>query len=171
MSRAFLAANELKSMRTWAYVPAALEDQVADNLARFLVSGGVFLPEQAHSAWEHSFRRLPARQGLLIVEDELATPMDPFLSRFRGSFATNDTDVFHWYAMDTESNAGDVEKFIHSRSSGYPLNSFLIGSSRHRLPAQLRTGDIEELASSVDAVVVGAWDNESVVICQVAENR
>jgi hypothetical protein len=167
LSKAFLAVTELQSTRTWAYVPASRENDVSDDVAGSLASGGVFSPAGATSAWESSFSRLRAAHGLLIVEDELATPADPFLARFHGSFATNETDVFHWYTLREESAPAEVESFIHSRSSAYPLNAFLIDSPLAGLPTSLPSEFLENLVSSVDAVIVSAWDGESVAVCQV----
>jgi hypothetical protein len=69
--------------------------------------------------------------------------------------------------LDSESVSENVGSFIHSRSSGYPLNAFLVESSIHRLPQRLNSDLLETLVSSVRAVIVSGWDAESVVVCQV----
>jgi hypothetical protein len=165
LSRAFLAVSDLESTQTWAYVPASRVSDALTNLAW----GGIFTPKSAKSAQEFTFRRLQATQGLVIVEDELATPADPFLSRFRGSFAINETDVFHWLALGASSISAELEAFVNSRSSGYPLNAFLVNSSLTSLPEHLSSDFIATLVDSVDAVIVSAWDAESVAVCQVRQ--
>ena len=170
MSQAILATTELDSGDVWAYIPASQETEISEDLATFLASGGIFSPEEARNSWEHLFRKSQFSGGLLIVEDELASPGDPFLERFRGSFATNDSDVFHWLVLSSKTDAVEVERFIHSRSSGYPLNAFLVDSSADSLPVRLGSGIMETLVACVEAIFVSAWDGESLVVWRVGRD-
>ena len=117
LSKAFLAVTELQSTRTWAYVPASRENDVSDDVAGSLASGGVFSPRRGHERLGKLVQQTQGRARVAHRGGRVGHASGPVSGGFHGSFATNETDVFHWYTLREESAPAEVESFIHSRSS------------------------------------------------------
>jgi hypothetical protein len=101
---------------------------------------------------------------LLIVEDELARPEDPFLEDITTDWVSYREDVLHLREVKGRFGLTDAE-FLNSSSSGYPLNAFVIFPWPGPKPmGPLTDEDINGLVGMVRIIIVGAYDAEATLL-------
>jgi hypothetical protein len=101
------------------------------------------------------------RAGTLVIEDELARPGDPVLSRLTAPYLTEEGRVYWFVGIEPSAAERGVTR-LHESSSGYPTNAFVLSVPVDHVTA---IGPLaERLPTILRAIVVAAFDAESFVI-------
>jgi hypothetical protein len=104
--------------------------------------------------------------SLLFVEDDRATPGDPFLEQWRSETVTLGDEVYHWLVLSAE-NVGEVADFIIRSSSGYPTNAVISSTDTETSfgdMAEISAADIKQIIQQLEAVIVTAYDCDGYVL-------
>lgn len=107
-----------------------------------------------------------AGPATLVVEDAYALPTDGWVADRRpDDVAVAGEVVVHWLALPADRGAAG--RFLLRKGGGYPTNAFVVG----RPPAELGLAPMAAVpdlpaavAGRVEAIVVAAYDAESVVV-------
>jgi hypothetical protein len=131
-------------------------------------SGGMVGSEAAVQCLSKVFEVL-ARQGsrIVLVEDDVQRRTDPGLEAESLSSAYMGDDVVHWSDLAVGSGTVAAET-VKGGAFGYPLNAFVstrspteLGLAEH---TQVAAAAALEIANSLTAIVVSAFDAESFLV-------
>lgn len=102
----------------------------------------------------------------VLIEDDVMRKGDPWIAKIEPPSAFIGDRVLHW--ADLGKGIDSVLEVIHRGAFGYPLNAFLVTKSSTDLGLVDGKEAPEPLAqkvvSSLTAVIVSAFDNESFLI-------
>jgi hypothetical protein len=160
ISEAFLELETLSSMACVALVspdtpPQLLRDpeqwQLHSRPASTLPLLAAFLEE-----------RTSAEGGVLVVENELARPSDPWIKE-RGldyPHFTRGDELYHWVALEKAVDAEIIDGFLGESTHGVRTNGFVLQMSSAEFGERVSTEVApEKVAEAVDSVVVSAYDD------------
>lgn len=162
VSAAVLGAVDLDAGEAFALVPEGTSVERAAALA----TGGLGSVLDTADALDVVLAEIAgAAPGTLVVEDAYALPSDDWVgARHHPTVAVAGDVVVHWLALPAPGEAG---RFLTRKGGGYPTNAVVVA----RPPAALGLSPMAEVpgladavAGAVLAVVVAAYDAESVVV-------
>jgi hypothetical protein len=160
-----LQAHEIDGGVAWAFVPNPLPPERVAPLTNF--EDG---PLYKHAAWRKRVdtwlddtREAAPGSWLLCVEDGLGKPSDPFVAK-RNDPKFFCRDSIYWF--ETADEAEDRTR-IELGGAVWEPNVGIVSvmpASAGRLDRQtLEDSALAELAASVTAIVIGAWDREGLI--------
>lgn len=169
VSAAVLAAVDLDAGSAFAIVPEGTSVERAAALA----TGGLASPWEAGEALDAVVAEVAevaevtgGTPATLVVEDAHALASDEWVSRRRHpAVATVGDVVVHWLPLPAEP--GQAGRFVLRKGGGYPTNAFVVARPPEALglaPMAEPAGLPEAVAGGLVAVVVAAYDAESVVV-------
>ena len=147
-----------------ALAPRSWQQPTGLNLAH----GGVVSTTDASEALVSVLHELSAdSEACLIVEDDLRRANDPVMGTLPFPWALIDGGIVHWCDLSASSGE-DITATIRRGASGYPLNAFVVlqpcrsfgFTPGGHFDSQLAS----EVASTVAAIVVSAFDAESFLV-------
>ncbi|HEY6741703.1 MAG TPA: hypothetical protein VI110_05030 [Lapillicoccus sp.] len=145
--------------------PVGYGDRVLDDVGR-----GIRAEEADATALAYLTTRGPGG-GCLVVEDDLARPVDPGLGDHPGHYSVVDGRILRW--ADLEGAREHLSWTLRAGSSRFPLNAFVlpVSASRAGLMPGAEVGDavVAAIARQVVAVIVSVFDAEAYVA--LAEDR
>ncbi len=101
---------------------------------------------------------------LLIVEDDVASPNDPWLLRLPSDATTicSDDIVYHLRYLSDVHTGDDLARFLsYAYSGAWLLNGFVLKAMhREEVSKALRTGHFELVADHVEAIINSVFDND-----------
>lgn len=110
--------------------------------------------------------KLPKLEGryLLVVEDDVASPNDPWLLRLPPEITTicSDDTVYHLrYLSDVHTGDGLGKLLSYAYSGSWLLNGFVLKAiHREEVSKALRTGHFELVVDHVEAIINSVFDND-----------
>ena len=164
LSEAVRSSVHWGSGHFYALAPSSWQQPSGLNLAH----GGVVGTADASQALVSVLHKVAAdSEACLIVEDDLRRPNDPVMETLPFPWASIDDGVVHWCDLSASSDE-DITATIRRGASGYPLNAFVVLQPCQSLGlapgAHLGSPLADDLASTVAAIIVSAFDAESFLL-------
>lgn len=174
VAAAVSAAVDLDAGTAVALVPGGTEEGRAAGLE----SGGVTDLFAATDPLDDLLAEVAGTgPATLVVEHAYALPTDGWVADRRpDDVAVAGEVVVHWLALPASGTAGppNAGRFLLRKGGGYPTNAFVVGRSPAELglaPMAAVPGLPAAVAGHVEAIVVAAYDAESVVVWRPPPTR
>ncbi|MEO6391375.1 MAG: hypothetical protein ABIP75_05940 [Pyrinomonadaceae bacterium] len=161
--------SAVHSLDTGGIIP--VPDEVMAKESRRLESGGIMVPKlDTREELEIIVRKFlqENKDGIVVFEDQTSEPTDPWLKNSGTRIFSYDQEVFHYLVPKDCDFPERINKTI-SAAGGWRFVGTLvlkdeISSKLQTTSAIATREDLERIAASISAVVVGAFDGESFLI-------
>lgn len=139
-------------------VPSDLRD-LPDSLG----TGGVFTTSSPRQMMAEICDSLGSTDAYMYVEDDSWWVGDPVIQSLTSHYLTVGDHVIHWRELATITG-GEAVRILYRSAFGYPLNAFIAHAGPSvESPCALEADLLERIVSTMMAVIVSVFDNESIL--------